>query len=317
METVAVGLTPENMDKFGLYDGHTVYFELPRDIASISGTDDFTYVSTLGCNLYISKKNSDGTRYIASSLYGIIVKIEGSQFDYLEKSFEEYWARKNLVMVNYTNIEKMILELNMTDVYGSYQFDLYQRTIYISGNQHFDTPPEGDYSEYNFVTVTTRPLSERLSDTAFSAVLRNEERESITLANLYNRVWGKPMASGHDTLGTANFKSILTLMYGTNYEGSISAEEAEEAKLTSPEIMKVTFYLTNSAYGYTYSFYRISDRRVMVQITRVDKDGNSVDGAGEGMSGFYISSFGAKKIINAFTSLLNGENIDPNAPYWD
>jgi hypothetical protein len=106
-------------------------------------------------------------------------------------------------------------------------------------------------------------------------------------------------------------------MYGTNYEGSISAEEAEEAKLTSPEIMKVTFYLTNSAYGYTYSFYRISDRRVMVQITRVDKDGNSVDGAGEGMSGFYISSFGAKKIINAFTSLLNGENIDPNAPYWD
>jgi hypothetical protein len=63
METVAVGLTPENMDKFGLYDGHTVYFELPRDIASISGTDDFTYVSTLGCNLYISKKNSDGNNH--------------------------------------------------------------------------------------------------------------------------------------------------------------------------------------------------------------------------------------------------------------
>ena len=314
-ETVAVGLTPANMDRYGLYDGYTVYFELPRDIAGISGTDDFTYLSTLGCYLYISKTNTDGYRYVGSTLYDIIVKIDGTLFDYLEKSFDEYWARRNLVMVNYTNLNKVTLDFNMTDVFGSYEFDLEHKLIYISGNEHYDQKPEGDYSEYNFLTVTARPLSENMSDSFFKQVLENEGRESITLANLFNRAAGKPVSVGHDTAGSASFKSILSLMYGTNYEGMVTAEEASDAFDNAPKVMSVSFYLNSSTYGYTYDFYRISDRRVMVHIYRVDQNGNATEGTTEELSGFYISSFGFKKIANAFISTLNGVQVDPDQPF--
>lgn len=319
-ETVAVGLTPKNMDKYGLYDGYTVYFELPRGITVIGGAaedevDDYTYLDTLGTYLYISKLQSDGTRYVGSSLYDIIVKIEGTQLNYLERSFEEFWSRKNLVMVDYNIIDKMTVELNMSDVFGKYEFDLDHKLIYISGNNHYDTMPEEGGTPYNFVTVTARPLTTNISDSVFKTLLATEGRESMDLANVYNRVAGYPYAIGHDTAGTANFKKILSLMYGTNYVGALSEEEREGVTENSTKIMSVAFTLDSSKFNYVYDFYRVSDRRVMVHIYRTDLDGNRVD-AQEELSGFYISTFGAKKIVNAFTTLLNGGAIDVNDSYW-
>lgn len=321
-ETVAVGLTPQNMDKYGLYDGHTVYFELPRGISRIGGSasnevDDYTYLDTLGCYLYISPLQSDGTRYIGSSLYGIIAKIEGEQFNYLEKSFEEYWSRGNLVMVDYTIIDKVTLDLNMTDVFGKYEFDFDHKLIYISGNQHFDEMPEEGGTEYNFLTVNTRPLSDNCYDTLFSQILASEGREKLDIANVYNRVAGKPVASGHDTLGAASFKKILSLMYGTNYEGVIPEGEREELIASSPKIMSLSFRLNSSDFDYVYDFYRVSDRRVMVQIYRVDSEGNAIDKSADDLSGFFISNFAAKKIVNAFDSLLNGQTVNADGGYWD
>lgn len=320
-ETVAVGLTPKNMDKYGLYDGYTVYFELPRDISVIGGAaenevDDYTYMDTLGSYLYISKLQSDGTRYVGSSLYDIIVKIEGTQLNYLEKDFEEFWSRKNLVMVDYNIIDKMTVELNMEDVFGKYEFDLDHKLIYISGNQHYDVMPEEGGTPYNFVTVTARPLTTDISESVFATLLANEDRDSMDLANVYNRVAGYPYAIGHDTAGTANFKKILSLMYGTNYVGALSEEDRVGVTENCEKIMSVTFTLDSSMFNYVYDFYRVSDRRVMVHIYRTDLDGNVVDSAEE-LSGFYISTFGAKKIVNAFSTLLNGGAIDVNQPYWD
>lgn len=321
-ETVAVGLTPQNMDKYSLYEGHTVYFELPRGISSIGGAasdevDDYTYLDTLGCYLYISPLQSDGTRYIGSSLYGIIVKIEGTQFNYLEKSFEEYWSRDNLVMVDYTVIDKVTLELNMTDIFGKYEFDFDHKLIYISGNQHYDQMPEEGGTEYNFLTVNARPLSDRCYDTLFSQLLASEGREKMDIANVYNRVAGKPIASGHDTLGAACFKKILSLMYGTNYEGVIPEAEREAAVASSPKIMSISFRLDSSDYDYVYDFYRVSDRRVMVQIYRADSNGNAIDKSADDLSGFFISSYAAKKIVNAFDSLLNGQTVITDGGYWN
>ena len=320
-ETVAIGLTPENLSKYGLYDGYTIYFELPRGITAVSGSgddelDDYTYLDTLGCYLYISKLQSDGTRYIGSSLYGIIVKIEGTQFNYLEKSFREYWARTNLVMMDYSNIDKVTLELDMSDVYGSYEFDLDHKTIYIVGNEHYDEKPESGGTEYNFLTVTARPLSERLSDTVFSAILAQEGRDSMNLANLYNRVAGEMFSIGHDTAGASYFKEMLRMLYSTNYSGVLTEEETEAAFDSAPKIMSISFRLSNSPYSYTYDFYRVSDRRVMVHVYRVDPSGNPVDGSADESSGFYISTFAAKKIINGFVNLLNGEELNVDEAYW-
>jgi hypothetical protein len=81
--------------------------------------DNYTWAGTLGFTLYISKAQSDGTRYIGSDLYDIIVEIDGAKFDFLEKSFGEYWARKNLVMVDYLNIDEIKVDINMDDIFGS------------------------------------------------------------------------------------------------------------------------------------------------------------------------------------------------------
>ena len=323
LETVAVGLTPLNMDKYGLYDGYTVYFELPREIFSDAnstgnGVGDFIHLGTLGTYLYISKLQSDGTRYIGSSLYDVIAKIEGTQFNYLEKSFEEYWSRKNLVMIDYSIIDKLKVDINMTGVEGEYEFDLTHNLIYIDeNNQHHDVKPEGGGTEYNFLEVKVKPLSEKISDTELARILAKDGADEIDIAHVYNRVAGKPVASGHDTAGAANFKRILSLMYGTNYLGTIPVDEREGVVENSPLILSISFRLENLDYDYKYDFYRVSDRRVMVTICRVDNNGNEMDYSEDDLSGFYISNFAAKKIINSFITVFNGQTLDVNDPYWN
>ena len=320
-ETVAVGLTPSVMDRYGLYDGYTVYFELPRGISAVGSDDeealdDYRYLSTLGFTLYISKPQSDGTRYVASTMYDIVVKIDGSKFDYLEKSFEEYWARKNLAMMNYKLIDKVDISLGTSEIYGKYSFKVDHKTVYIVGNEHYDERPENGGTEYDELNITVTPSGE-ISSSAFSEILEREGRESLTLANLYDRVAGQLTAIGHDTAGAANFKEFLRLIYGIYYVGTMTEEEQAEALENSPRIFSMAFTLSSSPYGYVYDFYRASDRRVMVHIYRSDPSGNPLLGTGEEVSGFYVSTFAAKKIINAVSSMLNGENIDVDASYWD
>ena len=67
-------------------------------------------------------------------MYDIIVKIDGKGFEFLEKSFDEYWTRRNLVMVNISLVDKVMVELGMEDVYGKYEFDLNHKQIYICKN---------------------------------------------------------------------------------------------------------------------------------------------------------------------------------------
>lgn len=321
-ETVAVGLTPAVMDRYGLYDGYTVYFELPRGISVIGSDDDealddYRYLSTLGFTLYISKMQSDGTRYIASTMYDIVVKIDGAQFDYLEKSFEEFWARKNLVMIDYHLIDKVDISIGTSQIYGKYSFTVDHKTVYIVGNEHLpERPEDGSGTEYEELDITVTPTSDKISDSVFSEILKNEGRDSLTLAHLYDRVAGQLTAIGHDTAGAANFKEFLRLIYGVYYVGSISDEERTEALESAPKIFSMAFTLSSSPYGYVYDFYRVSDRRVMVHIYRCDPDGNALVGAGDEVSGFYVSTFAAKKIINAVSLMLNGENIDVDNAYW-
>lgn len=321
IETVAVGLSPQNMDKYGLYDGYTVYFELPRVIYSLSsegnnGSADFGHYYTLGGYLYISKPQSDGSRYIASELYDLVARIDGSQFDFLEKSFDEYWARKNLVMIDYKEIDKMTVDINMSDISGKYEFDLTHKLTYIFNNQKYDEKPEEGGTEYNSLEVTVKPLSQNISNTALKDILISEGRESLDVANIYNRVAGGFVSIGYDTAGAANFKKILSLMYGTNYSGVIDRDEREEIIGASTKILTISIKLTDLDYYYTYEFYRISDRRVVVNIFRSDSEGRPLDQLTDSSSGFFITNFGAKKIVNAFMSLLNGENINVDADYW-
>ena len=311
------------MTKYGLYDGYTIYFELPRGVYRAesdvgSNLDSFNHLGTLGFTLYISKKNpADGTRYIASTMYDIVAKIDGDKFDYLEKSFEEYWARRNLVMIDYKLIDKLNIEIATNDIYGKYSFTVDHKTVYIVDDVHLpERPEDGSGTEYEELDITVTPSGD-ISESELSKILKAEGRESMTLANLYNRVAGGKVSIGHDTAGAANYKEFLRLIYAIYYVGVLDEAEQKEAFETAPKIFSLSFTLSGSSYGYTYDFYRVSDRKVMVHIYECDSSGNRIPGTKKEASGFYVSTFAAKKMINAVMTMLNGENIDVEDTYWN
>ena len=111
--------------------------------------------------------------------------------------------------------------------------------------------------------------------------------------------------------------SIVIEFYAIYYVGALDEAEQKEAFESAPKIFSFSFTLSDASYGYTYDFYRVSDRKVMVHIYECDSEGNRIPGTKKEASGFYVSTFAAKKMINAVVCMLNGENIDVEASYWD
>ena len=176
---------------------------------------------------------------------------------------------------------------------------------------------DGKGTELDILDITVTPKGDDYSETVFSEILESEGRESISLKNLYRRVWGDTEAFFPDDAGAANYKEFLRLIYGVYYTGTVSEEEQAEALENAPKIFSMTFGISGEPYGYVYDFYRTSSRRVVVHIYRLDANGNAITGKGSEVSGFYVSTFAAKKIMNAVSSMLNAEMIDVDQPYWD
>ncbi len=315
-ETVAVGLTPDVMYKYGLY-ANTVYFELPRGIqvestGNSDDLDDYTYLDTLGFTIYISDYNEeDGCRYAASDMYGVVVKIVDKGFDYLDYSFVEFWARRSLMMVDFKDIEEVTLDLYMDDVYGSYVFDTVCDTIWISGGEHYSEPVDGG-TEYDFLTVNVSSNGQS-SGNKLVEYLTASGADYINMADVYNKVAEEKtgveqwLSIGNDTMGASYFKELLFVLYNIHYTGSLTAEEQAEGKKTE-KIMSISFTVDGSAKDtYTYDFYRIDDRRVMVSLYNPGYENE--------VSDFYISTFAFKKIISNFDRLMNGEQILPDLGY--
>ncbi len=319
-ETVAVGLTHSVLEKYKLYDGYRIFFELPRGLSS--GTTDYTWLDRIGFTLYIGTEiQADGTIFVASDLYDTVVKIDPSTFEFLKFSFPEYWARRNLALVDVADIENISVKFNYSDLYGEYMFDFDHTTLYISNGSAYYTKPEGVPStEYDLVTVTVRSLSDRRTDTLFSRLINNastssEKVDFFGLAGIYNVAGGgdpsKDIKEGNDTLGTASMKEMLRLIYSTYYLGVLD-KDAQAKASEENKLMEMTFDLgENSEDTFRYEFYRVEDRRIMVSLYRVDSNGN----ASTPVSDLYITDFAFKKIVNNFTNLLNGVPIDADAAY--
>ncbi len=320
IETVAIGITPEIMEEYGLY-AHTVYFELPRGITVIENEnedeiDDYSWYETLGFTLYISDVQPDGTRYVGSALYDIVARVNAESLVFLEYDFINFWARKNLILTDIKNMQSFELEFFMDDLKGDYLFNLDHRTLYYTpdGKGYF-TEPESYSDVFDFITVGVTPSGE-CTPNELTEYLSEKGRESMSLAELYKEIigGGKDIYIGTDTYGTTYFKEAIQLLYNTRYEGSMTAEEQSEALLNSPMVMKFKVKLDSSSLYYTYEFYRVSDRRVMVRLYQADEDGSIKTTP---VSDFYLSSFAFKKIVNAFVGVLNAEEIDPDVGYSD
>ena len=324
-ETVAVGLTPQNLEKYGLY-ANTVYFEIPRGIEPSKKVDgDYVFNNTLGFTLYISDLQADGTRYVASDMYDIIVKIDGSRFNYLDKSFVEYWAREALASVPYEEISQVDFNFNMSDLKGSYRFEIQHKTYYIYGDQLLPYEPENGGQEFDQIRILARAYNlEASTDTLYKRVLTEQGGSTLMLSALYRRVLGTegtPMY-GNDTYDGMNFKTLLSVIFNTYYTGVISKEDQAEikAQINDAEnplkpIMEMSFKIGRDgdewyANTYKYSFYRVDERRIMVSI-------HTIGNEAEAVSDFYISPLAFKKIANGFVALLNGQTVIQDESFAD
>lgn len=320
IETVAVGITPYIMEKYGLY-AHTIYFELPRGITAVDSghedeIDDYSWYETLGFTLYISDEQPDGTRYVGSDLYDVVAKVEAEKLVFLNYSFVDFWARKALMLTDIGAMTNFTLGLYMEDLKGTYSFDLNHRTLYYtSDGKGYFTEPESYSDTFDFITVNVTPSGECTAN-RFIDYIRGKGKPSETLTNLYKDLvgGGKDIYISTDTYGTAYFKEIIEMLYNTLYQGTLTPEEQEAGFATGKRVMSFTVKLDSSAYRYAYDFYRISDRRVMVSIYQVDAEGNAVTSP---VSDFYISTYAFKKIVNGFTGILNAKEIDTDAGYVD
>ena len=327
-ETVAIGLTPEVMEKYGLY-AYTVYYELPRGIIVTSSgdeyddesLDDYTWHSTLGFTLYISEENPvDGTRYVGSDMYDVVVKISGDYFIFLDYDFTNFWARSALMLFDVKNVESIDLEFNMSDLKGSYDFDLSHTTLYIGSNgMAYISPdhiPEGSTvnGTYDKIVVDVTPEGE-CTENELTKYIAKKGYDAVSLTELYNEILGggEELKVGNGSAGSAHFKTLMQVCYIIRYEGTL-AEEEQAAALDSEPVMTFSVKLSFSPYRYVYEFYRVSERQVMVRIYQANADGTPKSTP---VSDFYISTYSFKKIVSGYLALLNAEELDEDYGYID
>ena len=297
-KVLEVGLTPEIMEKYGLY-AHTVYFELPRGILSLEtedeNNDDYDWYETLGFTLYISDE-VDGIRYVGSDMYDVVVEIDADTFVFCEYDFVELWARRQLVLVDVNEIEWVDIKFNMSDLSGSLRFDIEGVIHELTGG-----------GTYRQMKINMTP-SGGFTNAVIDAYLSRTGGTYIPLDAYYNYVLGggKEITYGSDYAGAGYFKETLQMLYYTTYLGRL--DESDKSKIDSMEpIMTMRFKVARDANPYAFEFYRIDDRRVGVRMYSEWSEG--VAAGDRDTCDFYISTYAMKKIANGFLALSEARPV--------
>ena len=338
VKTVDIGLTPDLLKQYELY-ANEIYFELPRGITNIkyddvpdeeylATLDDYTYYSTLGFTLYVSdvKVRTDGTlyRHIASDMYDIVAEVNAESFIFLDKSFVDFYARRELVLTDISDISKVEFDFFMSDIYGSYKNELVHTDFYayqgtVKPYQAFiDTYGEEALqyaTKYDYIDVIVTPEGDCM-DTAISDAIAEKNANKPEGVSDYDFVSLREFYGNKhvefDNLGTVNFKEFIETLFYVQYEGNIGdmTPDEQQAYIDGGVClmkMNVALFEGYSSYSYAYEFYRVSDRRVVVKIYKEHmQDGTKI----QEVSDFYISTFSFKRIVNAYVSILQGGSVD-------
>ncbi len=331
--TVALGLTLENMEKYGLY-AYKIYFELPRAIYDKDtlvdeenkgeGSENFDsfvnydWVSTLGFTLYVSEEDPvKGTRYVGSDMYDLIAEVDSALFEFLKFDFAEFWARRNMVLMKISNVDEFKIELNMDDVYGDYTFDFGMEKVwggYIDGK--FVT--DGEYFtgatelEKLYINISE---GEGAMESELQKYLAEKGVDEVSATQLYAAVRNNGVAQYEpgsiDSYGTDNFKLAFEKLQLTRYQGLLTDEEKEKVA-SSPLVMRMHLKVVGQSDYYTYDFYRIDDRKIAVSLYKTNSEGNK---SKDGVMDFYLSTFAFKKLVYGFTDVINCVDIDIEEGY--
>jgi hypothetical protein len=310
-----VGITPNKMKKYGLY-AYTIYFEIPRDLVELEG-NSYMWLDTIGTTLYISERNSEGKRYVASDMYDIIVEMDADTLYWIEEDFLDFCARRDLVMIQHTKLDKLTANVNLDGFKGKYDFTVRHPDAWIVNGALTYVQPEEGGQKYNALSVSAS-VSGDYTSSLLSQCIEKFGVDSLELAIVYNLAAGvtsgNHLVEGYDTLGDSSFKYLLSVLYSTGYVGHVSEEDKAAAMLRAP-VLSLTFEVgESSGYEYGYDFYYTDDGRVAVSLYRFDAS----SGAHIGEScDFYISNFSFKKIVYALHDIINGIVIDLDDGFRD
>ena len=311
-KVVATGLTPKNMEDFGLY-AYTVEFAIPR-----FATDKNNYEgeSVVTFTLYVSEKNSDGKRYVGSDMYDLIVEIDGELLDYVEESFIDFWAKRDIMLVDQEYVNRLAVDFNMEGLRGKYDFNVAHPTVWIvtyadgsRGRLNYDPGDDPNIvakQKYIAATVYASVSGSNLTETLLVERLRATGQTSMHIHAIYNYRDSDPnnQTVGFDYLGDSSFKDVLLLIYGTNYTGTLSDEEAKAAMAKAP-VMTLDYEVEGSN---TYKIYRF-------YYTDVGNVAVSVDDGTNETCYFTISNYAFKTVVRAFSDLVNGYPVGEDGGY--
>lgn len=329
-ETVKVGITAESLIEFGC-TAYTVHYSLPRGLYVSEETaedeqDEYSWLRSIKFSLYVSEAVPDDAdsskmvRYVASTIYDIIVKIDANELGYLELEQVDYWARRSLILTSVENVSGIKIELMMDDLSGEYDFFLYH--------------DYGIIQDHDLIEVFAYRSKSANFKTKLDALIKDGDMYS--LADFYSGIVGENATDGNDYLGTSMFKNFLLMLFGTRYMGTLTEEEQKsalglsaDAQLSSTSrpkakpLMRISVKLNESLYNderkniyHAYEFYRCDSNKILVRLYEWDVD-SSTPKEGKSATDFYIDSFAFNKIVTNFIGLMNGENIDPNVAYPD
>lgn len=341
-ETVAVGLNTETILKYfysndicdGICDSscaddyknsdnlaYKIRFALPRNISDDSAEDepsDYQWTHKLTFTLYISREheNKDGSkyRYAASDMYGVVTKVDAAKFVFLKYDFVEFWARRSPMLLSVDDITSLKLDFYMSDVYGSYSFELDHTEVYYdaNGKEHDENAP--DRTPSDFITLWLSVKEAVAGGGVMDSALKNYISENgytgkFKFAGFYDAVYGGGKID-YDTADVAFFKNVIQMIYLTNYTDMLTEEEQQAGALLDP-IMSMELGLAGTSDKYVYEFRRIDERRIMVSVIKKNASGD----VRSETSDFYISTPAMREIVTGFVYLFNGLEVDPDLSY--
>ena len=267
-ETVAVGLTKANFDKYGL-GSHTVYFEMPVGMTYRDGTTmDVGISERVGFRLYISDRKSDAEGdyyYVASDLYGIVAKAKVSDCDlsFVDWSFGEKWVDDDLLLLDLTNIRDITFRINYSDLKETHGF-----AVSVNPNYH-TTEDDSDVTKKIYVAYVPGAIPTYLKRVEESRKVepdnRNYPARSASGSVYYRTYYGTQITQINDDFwsvrivsnegaiglddhysnvrggaeldftgvyyeGVANFTKLITLIYTSKYSGTIDPATLSDAE---------------------------------------------------------------------------------------
>ena len=190
--TIKLGITDEDMERYGLY-AHTVRYLLPmkfsmeeENVTSANITSNTVTVNEedyVPITLYVSERQKDGTYYVGSKYYDIIAIVDEETLPFLSYESRE-WIDSRLLCTYVSLLDEVKLSFGYSDFDKTYVFDVLEKRDlkndkgYVTGSV---LPMNGKEVDYTLLTEIHNLLfwAEYGDETGFTA----EETEDVIAEN--------------------------------------------------------------------------------------------------------------------------------------